>query len=75
MGLLALTVGSSFFALPGWNSTINLVIAGIKAALVAWFFMRLRRSTPLLRFAAAAGVVWVMLLIGLSFSDLLFRSP
>ena len=73
MGLLALTVASSFFRLHGWNSTLNLAIAASKAALVAWVFMRLRHATPLVRLFAAAGVMWVAILIGLSLADLLFR--
>lgn len=75
LGLLALTTASSFVDLRGWNSAINMVIAATKAGLVAWFFMRLRNAAPLLRFAAAAGMVWVALLIGLALADLAFRAP
>lgn len=74
MGLLTLTVASSFVPLHGWNSTLNLAIAGAKAALVAWVFMRLRGGTPLVRLVAAAAMMWVAILIGLSLTDLLFRT-
>ena len=74
VGLLTLTVASSFFPLQGWNSTLNLVIAAAKAALVAWVFMHLRSGTSLVRLVAAAAIIWVVLLLALSLTDLLFRA-
>ncbi|HEX6506821.1 MAG TPA: cytochrome C oxidase subunit IV family protein [Chloroflexota bacterium] len=71
--LLALTVGSSYVPLHGWNATINIAIAAVKAALVAIFFMRLRASGALVRLIAASGVIWALILIGLSLVDELTR--
>lgn len=72
--LLALTTASSFVPLRGWNSPLNLLIAGIKAALVAWVFMHLRTSAPLIRLVAAAAIMWIAILLGLSLADILTRS-
>jgi caa(3)-type oxidase, subunit IV len=73
MVLLALTLGSSFVPLHGFNTTVNVAIALVKATLVAVVFMRLRTSSALVRLAALAGVMWLLILIGLSFTDLLIR--
>ena len=71
--LLALTLSSSYIPLHGFNAAVNLVIACAKAALVAVFFMRLRWSHALIRLVAAAGVIWLLILIGLSLTDVLTR--
>jgi cytochrome c oxidase subunit IV len=73
LALLALTLGSSYISLGGFNTTVNLAIAGAKAALVALFFMKLRASGNLVRFAAGIGVVWFLILAGLSLTDFLAR--
>ena len=52
----------------------GLVIAAIKAAIVAWLFMRLREAGPLIRLAAVVGLgVWAIL-VGLSGVDYETRS-
>jgi cytochrome c oxidase subunit 4 len=73
MVLFALTLASSFVPLHGFNTAVNVAIAVAKAALVALIFMRLRTSSALVRLAALAGLVWLLILIGLSFTDLLTR--
>jgi cytochrome c oxidase subunit 4 len=73
LALLALTLGSSYVSLGGFNGTLNLAIAAAKAALVALFFMKLRKSDTLVRFAAGIGVVWFLILVGLSLTDFLAR--
>ena len=73
MALLVLTVASSFVHLHGWNAAANLTIAVAKALLVATFFMHLRERPVLVRITAMIGVVWLMILIGLSLSDFLTR--
>jgi cytochrome c oxidase subunit 4 len=73
LALLALTVASSFVRLGGGNAVINLFVAGAKALLVATFFMHLRDRPALVRLAAGVGVVWLMILVGLSLSDFLTR--
>lgn len=71
--LLTLTLGSSFVSLHRLNSAVNLVIACVKAALVAVFFMRLRRADALTRLAPAAAVLWILILISLGLADVLTR--
>lgn len=73
MLLLALTLGSSFIALHGFNSAVNLAVACAKAALVGVFFMRLRRGDALIRLAAAAAVLWILILVSLGLADVLTR--
>jgi cytochrome c oxidase subunit 4 len=71
MGLLALSLGSSYMPLRGFNTFLNVAIACAKAALVALFFMRLRSSDALVRLAAGIGVAWFLILVGLSLTDFL----
>ena len=73
MGLFALTLASSFVPLGGFNTALNVAIAVAKAGLVAVIFMKLRMSSALVRLAAVAGVAWLMILIGLSLTDVLSR--
>jgi cytochrome c oxidase subunit 4 len=73
MALFALTLASSFIPLHGFNTAVNVAIAAAKAALVALIFMRLRTSSALVRLAALAGLLWLLILIGLSFTDVLTR--
>jgi cytochrome c oxidase subunit 4 len=73
MALFVLTLASSFVPLGGFNTALNVAIAVAKAALVAILFMKLRMSSALVRLAALAGVAWLMILIGLSLTDVLSR--
>lgn len=67
--LLALTCGSAFVPLGAWNSVANLLIAAIKALLVALFFMHLREARPVYRVVAVAGLFAFALLVSLSLAD------
>ena len=73
MALFLLTLASSFVPLGGFNTALNVAIAVAKAALVAIIFMKLRISSALVRLAALAGVAWLMILVGLSLTDVLSR--
>jgi cytochrome c oxidase subunit 4 len=66
LALLALTVGSSFIDLGGFNSAINLVIAAAKAAVIALIFMHLIADLALSRLAVAAAGLWLVILFGLT---------
>jgi len=72
--LLALTVAVALVEHPVLGLAVALTIAGIKATLIALFFMQVRFETPSVRLAAVAGLLWLTLLISLSLSDLLTRS-
>ena len=71
--LLLVTLGSAYVPLGWANSAINLAIAAVKALLVAFFFMHLRSAHYMLRIAAAAGLFWLAILIGLSLTDFAVR--
>lgn len=73
LGLLALTWLSACVNLGAFNLIIALTIAIAKATLIALFFMHLKRSSRLLHLAAGAGVLWLLILIALTFSDYLAR--
>lgn len=73
LGLLALTVLASM-TLTGLPSLIaSMLIALAKAALVYWFYMHLREVSGLIRFAAVAGAVWLMIFFVLGSADYLSR--
>lgn len=71
--LLALTAGSSFLPLGAFNLVANLAIALAKALCVVFVFMHVRRGTPMIRVAAVGGLMWLTLLVALSFADLASR--
>lgn len=64
--LLALTVGSSFIDMGGFNATLNLAIAAAKAAIIAMVFMHLATSDTLPRLVVAAAGLWLLILFGLT---------
>ena len=70
MALLALTTASSYIPMGAWNTAANMGISCAKALLIALFFMHLGRGSALLRLAAITGLLWLALLLGLSWADL-----
>lgn len=73
MGLLALTLGSSYLNLGVVNILLNVGIAIIKTVLIMAVFMHLRVESAVVRTFAMVGFFWLMLLLVLSFSDYLTR--
>jgi cytochrome c oxidase subunit 4 len=71
--LLAATTASAWIDLGAGNSIANLIIAGAKAALIALFFMHLRRSDATVRLAAGAALLFLFFLAFLTFDDYLTR--
>jgi cytochrome c oxidase subunit 4 len=69
MVFLALTLGSSYIPMGPWNTVINMGISCAKALLMALFFMHLRGAGALLRIVALAGLLWLALLFGVSWTD------
>jgi cytochrome c oxidase subunit 4 len=69
MILLALTFASSYLPMGAWNTVANTGISCAKALLIALFFMHLRNAGALLRIVALAGLLWLTLLFGLSWTD------
>jgi cytochrome c oxidase subunit 4 len=82
MVLLLITVGAYFLKFDEWwgpqwgflNTTIALIIASIKTALVMLVFMHLRHATKLTWIIASAGFLWLCIMITFTFADYLSRS-
>jgi cytochrome c oxidase subunit 4 len=55
------------------NTAIALTIAGVKALMVMLFFMHLRHASKLVWVVAAAGFVWLTIMVTFTFSDYLSR--
>ncbi len=74
LSLLALTVSMSLIHLGRLALVVSLLIACAKAGLIIWFFMELRQADALNRMVAAAGIIWLTILLSLSFADYLLRA-
>lgn len=74
MVLTATTVFASFIELHEWNIVLALVIATIKATLVALFFMHLYYSSKLTKVTMIAAIFFLFLLLALSMTDYLTRN-
>jgi cytochrome c oxidase subunit 4 len=73
MLLLFLTWGVARIHLGRWNLPVALTIALIKMLLVILFFMHVRKSSRLTWLFAAAGFIWLVIMIDLTMSDFLTR--
>jgi len=71
--LTAATCAISFIDMGKLNAVVALVIAFVKASLVALIFMHLRYSRRLMRIVALAGLFWLGILISLTMGDYLTR--
>ena len=67
--LLALTIEAARHDLGRWSFVVALLIAAIKAFLIALYFMHVRHGTPLAKLVAVASVLWLAILISLSLAD------
>ena len=73
MVLTALTVGAEFVDFGVFGDTVTLLIAFTKASLVVWIFMHVRSSAPLSKLSVVSGILWLVILFGLTLSDYLTR--
>jgi cytochrome c oxidase subunit IV len=73
MLLLVLTVLAAEFEAGSWNLPIALSIALAKTLLIVTFFMHLRFSSPLVRMFAAAGFLWLLILLVFLAADVVTR--
>jgi cytochrome c oxidase subunit 4 len=71
----ALTVAAAYVDMGTANAVIMLVIAAIKATAVVFWFMHLRWGTRLTWVVATSGLLWLMLLIGITTTDMTIRGP
>jgi cytochrome c oxidase subunit 4 len=72
--LTGMTTGVSYVELGWMNIVIALLIAVFKASLVVWIFMGVRHTTNLTKLFVVAGLVWLSILILVTFSDYSSRS-
>lgn len=73
MVLLVVTYEAARHDLGRWNMPTAMLIASLKAVLVAWFFMKLRRAVTLTQLAAVAGLLWLAIMFALTLSDYRMR--
>jgi cytochrome c oxidase subunit 4 len=69
----AITALVSFVDLGRFNTFVALAIAGIKATLVAMFFMGVIHSPRLTRVIVAASLLWLAIMLMLTLGDYLTR--
>ena len=71
--LTALTVIVAFFDFGPFNDVVMLTIAVTKATLVVLYFMHVRWSDKLVWVFAASGFVWLLILLAITFADMISR--
>ncbi len=71
--LTGVTTAVAFVDLGPMNVVAMLLIAFLKATLVVLYFMHVRFTGRLTQIAAASGFAWLVILIGLTLSDVLTR--
>lgn len=72
--LTGTTSAVSYIELGRWNIVVALLIAVTKASLVVWIFMGVRYTTSLTKLFVVAGLVWLTIMILITFSDYHTRS-
>lgn len=76
IALLALTLLTSLLALVDlgkFSFIAGVAIAGVKASLIACFFMHALYEAKLIRVIMAGGVIWFLIMISLTLGDYLTR--
>jgi cytochrome c oxidase subunit 4 len=75
MVLLALTIALSFVDIGRhWNNLIAVAIAGTKAVLIILIFMHVRSQPWITRIFAAAGFLWLGIMLTLFMTEYLGRN-
>jgi cytochrome c oxidase subunit 4 len=64
-----LTTAVAFVDLGAFSVVVALAIAVCKMLLVVLFFMHVRFSTMLTRLVLAGGLLWLFILIGMTYTD------
>ena len=71
--LLFASLGLAYVPLGAWNFPVGIGIALIKAGLVAYVFMNLRRGTALTLLTGAAAFLFILVMFTLTLNDLFNR--
>ncbi len=69
VGLTVITVGVSYLNVGAWRSIFVFTVAIINAALIAWVFMGVRHSSTLVKLFVAGCLVWLGIMLVITFSD------
>lgn len=69
----AITTAAAYLDLGPLNVVVMLLIAFTKATLVVLFFMHVKFTGRLTQLAAASAFAWLVIMIGLTLSDVLTR--
>jgi len=73
--LTIITVGVAFIEIPSpWNIVVAIAIALVKASIVAAFFMNLYWDSRFNLLLLVVGILFFILLIGITLMDTLYRS-
>jgi cytochrome c oxidase subunit 4 len=67
--LLAITFCVSFAPWGVWSTLVSFTASAAKTALIAYFYMHLKREKGMTRIFALGGVAWLMILFSLTLSD------
>jgi cytochrome c oxidase subunit 4 len=73
LGLTALTVAAAYFDFGAINTVLMLTIAVAKGTLVVLYFMHVRWSDKLVWVFAASGFLWLVILMAITFADVVSR--
>jgi cytochrome c oxidase subunit 4 len=73
MALLAITVTAALAPIGPVKGAINIAAALTKAALVYWVFMHLKEVGGFLRVAAVGAALWILILGGMVYTDIVSR--
>jgi cytochrome c oxidase subunit 4 len=71
--LTAATTAVAFLDLGRFNVAVAIVISCMKGALIVAIFMHMLGTFPLVRVVAVSALVWLLILISLTFGDYITR--
>lgn len=74
LGLTALTTVLGFVDMGPFNTAVALLLAAVKASLIAAFFMHALYESKLVRVVLAGGVIWFLILISITMTDYISRN-
>jgi cytochrome c oxidase subunit 4 len=69
LAFTGITVGVAYLNLGALSVAVALIIAVIKASLVALFFMEIRFSAKMTQIVLIGGLAWLLILLLLSMTD------
>jgi len=69
LAFTGITVAVAYLNLGDWSVAVALIIAVIKASLVALFFMEIRFSAKMTQIVLIGGLAWLLILLLLSMTD------